>query len=348
MTRPSPAALLQYMCNPIHTTLGTKALRLLGAPAVAQPPPVDLRGQTVLVTGGTAGIGRAIAAALAASGAEVHITGRSVEAGEAAARELGAAFHRVDHSDLAQVRRFAKAFLEETLGGRALDTLVNNAAFMPNGFSRTAEGHEQAVALNLLGMYALTRALLPSLERSRADAARPGGRVVNVTSAGMLLYSLDVADLAALDGGLGGWAETYDAVCAYSLTHRARVLLTKHWGEEAQRAKGGGEGGPPARVRFSSVHPGWVETPGLAGADAMRAFYKLTRPVLRSPAEGADTPVFLAAGMDALEASASAAPNGSFWYDRAPRTINLPLARTAEPPEQLARLLEFCEARTAE
>lgn len=297
----------------------------------------------MLITGGSGGIGRAIAIALVAAGAEVHITGRSAQSGEAAARELGCTFHCVDHSDLSQVRRFVARFLKEELSSRPLDVLVNNTAVMANSFSRTAEGHEQAIALNLLGMYALTTALLPSLELSGAtELSKPGGRVVNVVSAGMYLYTLNVSDLRSLDDGVEGWAEPggYDAIRAYSLTHRARVLLTRHWGEEQEaRARSGST----RQVRFSSVHPGWVETPGLRGADAMRAFYKLTRPVLRSPAEGADTPVFLAAGMNGCSA-----PNGSFWYDRAPRAIDMPLARTAEPPEQLTRLLEFCKARTAE
>ncbi|KAG8463483.1 hypothetical protein KFE25_004994 [Diacronema lutheri] len=346
MTRPSAAALVQYMCNPMHTALGIYLLRLVGAPAVAQPPPVLLHGQTVLVAGGTAGIGRAIAGALAAAGAEVHITGRTKEAGERAARELGCtAYHCVDHSNVHEVRRFAERFAIDTLGGRPLDCLVNNVAMMMNGFERTSEGHEKACALNLIGFHVLTTALLPALERSAC------ARVVNVVSAGMLLFGLDTSALRDLDDGAAGWAAPggYDAIRAYALTHRARVCLTAHWAEQQDARERAGS----RAVRFSCAHPGWVETPGLRGADAMRAWYTLTRATLRTPAEGADTPVWLAAGLDRIGGAGAradkpvfAARNGAFYWDRAPRATHLPFARTAESADQLARLVEFCDARS--
>jgi dehydrogenase/reductase SDR family protein 12 len=220
-------------------------------------------------------------------------------------------------------------FVADTLRGRPLHCLVNSAARMFNGYEKTKEGHESAIALNLLGFYKLTTDLLPSL---RADPA--GGRCVTVTSAGMLMYSLDVSELRNLDDGTVG--DSYDAVKAYCLTHRSRVLLAQHWGEEEAARGLAGE----VPVRFASVHPGWVETPGLRGADAMAGFYALTKRVLRTAAEGADTPVWLAAGLDGERG-----PNGAYYMDRQARRINLPLAGTAEPPGTLKRLLDFCAAR---
>jgi hypothetical protein len=67
----------------------SRILRLFGEPAVAQPPDVDMSGKVALVTGGTAGIGRAVAKALAAAGAEVHITGRNSELGAEVAQQMG-------------------------------------------------------------------------------------------------------------------------------------------------------------------------------------------------------------------------------------------------------------------
>ncbi|KAJ1634754.1 hypothetical protein T492DRAFT_864590 [Pavlovales sp. CCMP2436] len=329
MGRPSVVATAQYLLNPFHSALGTRALRLLGAVAVALPPAADMSGKVCLVTGGTQGIGRSIAAALASAGAEVHITGRNEELGKSVATELGCKYHRVDHGDIKDVNAFVGQFVADSLRGRPLHCLINNVARMFNGFAKTSEGHESACALNLLGFYRLTTKLLPSL---RADTT--GGRCVTVTSAGMLLYSLDVSELRDLDDGIGKIAQPYDAVQAYSVTHRSRVLLTQHWGEEEAKRTDGG-----APVRFASVHPGWVETPGLAGADAMAGFYAATKRVLRTAAQGADTPVWFAAGIDG-----ECGPNGAFYWDRKVRAINLPLAGTAESPGTIKSLLEFCAA----
>jgi NAD(P)-dependent dehydrogenase (short-subunit alcohol dehydrogenase family) len=82
-----------------------------------------LQGKRALITGGTSGIGRAIAAAFVHAGARVVIAGRDQARGEAVARELGnATFIKADVSSLADVRRLAAA---ATLG--QVDILVNNA-----------------------------------------------------------------------------------------------------------------------------------------------------------------------------------------------------------------------------
>lgn len=77
----------------------------------------------------------------------------------------------------------------------------------------------------------------------------------------------------------------------------------------------------------------------------MAAFYRLTRPVLRTAEEGADTVVWLAATLQAAEPAR--AENGGYYFDRAPRPIDMRLAGTAATQGDVVKLLEFCTARAA-
>ncbi|HLM49136.1 MAG TPA: SDR family NAD(P)-dependent oxidoreductase, partial [Solirubrobacteraceae bacterium] len=127
----------------------------------------------MLITGSTAGLGRRVAADLAASGWDVFIHGRDPARTQAVARETGAAgWHAADLSSLQEVRRLA-----EEVG--PLDVLVNNAG-VGAGTRRaprrelSADGHELRLAVNFLAGFLLTRLLLE----------RIAGRVVNVASIG--------------------------------------------------------------------------------------------------------------------------------------------------------------------
>ncbi len=84
----------------------------------------------------------------------------------------------------------------------------------------------------------------------------------------------------------------------------------------------------------NAMHPGWADTPGVE--TALPAFHKLTRYILRSPEEGADTIVWLAAATEADELS------GKLFLDREPRTTHL-LARTREAPMEREKLMAFME-----
>ena len=82
-------------------------------------------------------------------------------------------------------------------------------------------------------------------------------------------------------------------------------------------------------VTVSAMHPGWADTPGVA--DSLPTFHKITKPFLRTPAEGADTIVWLAAS------DAAAGQTGLFWHDRRPRSTHR-TKRTEESPEDRAAL----------
>ena len=115
----------------------------------------------------------------------------------------------------------------------------------------------------------------------------------------------------------------YDGPVVYARTKRAEVILTELW---AQRLAGTG-------VVAHAMHPGWADTPGIAGS--LPTFHKVTRPLLRSAAEGADTIVWLGA------ADEPATCSGLFWHDRRPRpTHRVPW--TKETPEDRERLWQAC------
>jgi hypothetical protein len=102
------------------------------------------------------------------------------------------------------------------------------------------------------------------------------------------------------------------------------MILTEEWSAR-WRAEG---------IVVNAMHPGWADTPGVESA--LPAFRRLTRPLLRSPAEGADTIVWLAAATEAAQAS------GLFWLDREPHPSHIS-DKTLESGEDRAALLAALE-----
>ena len=148
------------------------------------------------------------------------------------------------------------------------------------------------LATDLLSPYLLTRLLLPSLGASGA------GRVIQVASGGMYTQGIRVDDLHFSQ-------EPYEGHTAYARAKRALVILTEIWARQLA----------PLGISVHAMHPGWVDTPGLARA--LPAFHQQLSRWLRTPAEGADTIVWLAAAPDAARAS------GHFWLDRKIRATHV-------------------------
>jgi NAD(P)-dependent dehydrogenase (short-subunit alcohol dehydrogenase family) len=242
---------------------------------------VDLSNRTVLVTGSTSGIGRETALALGRLGAEVLVHGRSREAGAEVASKLDAtagtgAFHAADFADLDAVEGLA-----EWARGYDPDVLVNNAG----GYFREGRladaGVEYTFTVNHLAGFLLT-------ERLRSDLP-DNGRIVIVSSEAHRGGSLDVDSLRSID--------RYSSWGAYSRSKLANVL---HARELASRTP---EGGPAANALHPGVVPGsgfvrHLPAPlrtlaGLAGGLAAVPFVGV-----ESPAEAAETSVYLAAAPD--------------------------------------------------
>jgi NAD(P)-dependent dehydrogenase (short-subunit alcohol dehydrogenase family) len=152
---------------------------------------------TVLVTGATDGLGRAVATELAGRGAEVIVHGRRRERADAVAREIGAAAVRIaDFERLEDVRRLAA----DTSG---VDVLVNNAGVAVPERRLSEDGFELTFQVNYLAGFLLTLLMLPP-------------RVVNVASIGQI--ALDFDDLMLEHG--------YEGYTAYAKSKLAQVMFT--------------------------------------------------------------------------------------------------------------------------
>lgn len=152
----------------------------------------DLSGKRALVTGGAGGLGFETAAGLAHKGAQIIVADINAQGGEAAAQKIlasggSAEFLALDLADLSAIRGFAQQF---NARGQPLDILINNAGILPPLQRRTTrDGFELKFGINVLGHFALTSLLLPSL---RASAA---ARVVWVSSLVHARAKLDFDDL---------------------------------------------------------------------------------------------------------------------------------------------------------
>ena len=239
-----------------------------------------MAGKTVLVTGGTGGIGKATAVGLAALGARVGITGRDRRRAELAAadvaRRTGNPAVDVFVADLSaqtEVRRLAA----EVLGAYPrLAVLVNNVGGFWATRQVTPDGLEHTFAVNHLAPFLLTNLLL---DRLRASAP---SRVVTVSSGAQAMGGIDFDDLQG--------ERRYAGQRAYNASKLANVMFTY---ELARRLEGTG-------VTATVLHPGVVRT-SFAAEDpspVFRLLVPLVRPFMKTPEQGAATSVHLASSPD--------------------------------------------------
>ena len=255
-----------------------------------------MAGKSVLVTGGTGGIGQATAIGLAALGARVGITGRDLARTEAAAAVIRAtpdspavdAF-AADMSVQAGVRRLAAQVLDTY---PRLDVLVNNAGGFWAHRHVTADGLEHTFALNHLAPFLLTSLLL-----DRLTASAPA-RIVTVSSGAHARARIDFDDLQG--------ERNYSGQRAYSQSKLANVMFTY---ELARRLEGTG-------VTATVLHPGVVRTS--FGAEDQAAYLavmtRVARLFMKTPAQGAGTPVYLASSPQVEGIT------GRYFVNRKPKT----------------------------
>jgi dehydrogenase/reductase SDR family protein 12 len=179
-----------------------------------------------------------------------------------------------------------------------------------------AAGTELTVLGQVIAPFLLTRLLMPALL-----AAAPSW-VITVSSGGMYTQRLEASTLQMT-------RPSYRGVTAYAKAKRAQVALSREW---ARRLAGTG-------VAFHAMHPGWVNTPGIAGA--LPGFHRAAQPILLAPEQGADTIIWLATmPPDRLG-------SGQFWHDRRPRPeYPLPWTR-AHDPGTAGKLWDDLAAATA-
>ena len=233
------------------------------------------RDHVVLITGATSGIGFATAKALAGAGARVVIVSRDAQRGEIAraaiSRETGSSQLDVMQADLASldsIRALAQRF-QATHG--SLDVLINNAGVFEPHRRLSADGIEMTFAVNVVAPFLLTELLLERLRQSAPS------RIVNVCSAMHASASLEIDDLQ-FEG------RRYGMTRAYGQSKLALLMVTK---ELARRLRG-------TEVTVNAVHPGFVASNlgRLGGPVGMS--WRLMKPLMISPEEGAKTSVYLA------------------------------------------------------
>ena len=233
----------------------------------------DLAGQVAIVTGGGQGIGRGIALALAAEGADVAIFDVSKPLGEEVAGDVRGIGRRalaldVDVTDLARVEA-ATAEVVAALG--RLDVLVNNAGWTPNEpFAGSApETWHRIVAINYLGVLNCTRAALTAMIPAR------GGRIVSIASDAARVGTPREAVYAGAKAAIMGFSKSLAAeVARHGITVNVvspatvdtpllRGMLTPEQIERREKANPMGRLGRPEDVAaavlfFASPRAGYV------------------------------------------------------------------------------------------
>jgi NAD(P)-dependent dehydrogenase (short-subunit alcohol dehydrogenase family) len=250
-----------------------------------------VKDKVCVVTGGTDGIGKAVAHGLAVQGARVLIHGRDPAKGQRAVAEIRARsrnseieFLQADFGSLAEVRRLASAVQERA---PRIDVLINNAGAFFSRRSLSNDGYEMTLAVNHLAPFLLTHLL--------SDALRSAGqaRIVTTASNTHRRATIRFDDLQATG--------KYTAIGAYSHSKLANILFTRAL---SKRLYGTG-------VTATCVHPGFVRTEIGRNIDGTlgKWFFSLISHFARPPEKGAQTLVYLAASPQVQGA------NGGYYFD---------------------------------
>jgi NAD(P)-dependent dehydrogenase (short-subunit alcohol dehydrogenase family) len=263
--------------------------------AAPQAEPVDLRGKTIVLTGGSDGIGRAATMQMVRAGATVVMVGRNEAKTQAAASSImsrtGRRAVEVEIADLSlqeEVRALAGRLRQRHA---EIDVLVNNAGALFMERTVTSEGFERTFALNHLAYFTLSLLLVDRL----VAAARPGfpARIINVASRAHMNAKPRLNDLQ-LERSYGGWR-------AYRASKLYNVLFTRALARRVD----------PSLLVVHAMHPGLVSTRfaknnGTIGRLMRRAMDMASV----TPEQGADTIVWLANAREAARTT------GDYWVRR--------------------------------
>ena len=202
---------------------------------------IDLRGKRILVTGVSAGLGVETARSLAAHGAYVIGAARDLAKAENATAQVrkdattGGGNFKLIELDLARLKS-VRACADQLLAkGEPFDVIIANAGVMATPLGHTPDGFETQFATNHLGHFVLVNRI--------AKLLRPGGRLINLSSAGHRFSNVDLED--------PNFERTpYDPFVAYGRSKTANILFTVAF-DKRHRDRG---------VRAAAVHPGVIQT----------------------------------------------------------------------------------------
>jgi NAD(P)-dependent dehydrogenase (short-subunit alcohol dehydrogenase family) len=265
----------------------------------------SLKGKVVVITGGSAGIGKETVRELAAKDATIHVLARDLTKAERVIGEIKEStgnqdihIHHLDLSNFESVRAFAKKFLDTKT---PIHILINNAGLANDLKKRTVDGNEETTQANHLSHFLLTNLLLDRITESAPS------RIVNVSSVAHRYVSdkaFDVHDIN-FDREFNQW----DGFKAYCWTKLMNVLYTR---ELSRRLYGKG-------VTVNCLHPGGVRTE-LSRNATWRSPLVLTiwfaGPFLKTSNEGAQTTLYLATSDEVENIS------GQYFADCAPSHIS--------------------------
>lgn len=284
---------------------------------VSRPP-------TALLTGASAGIGKAAAKALLEQGWRVIGIGRDAGRCAAAEAELSA-MPRADftmlRADLSLLAETARAARQVAAIAPAIDVLLNNAGGVQAERIVTPEGHEATFAANHLAPFLLTKALMPQLRKAVAERPTGAVRVIGVSSTGHeYCEGIKWEDLSFSEGFVGG--------AAYCHAKLANILFAR---ELARRTAADG-------IVSHVMHPGVVDSNFASHCDApMRAYMESIRDRADTPEEAADTLVWLATADEPGRTS------GLYFHQRQA----LPPAPAAQDEDAALRLWAVSEDLTS-
>jgi len=248
-----------------------------------------MEGKTVIVTGGTSGIGEIAARQLAQMGARIVLIARDKQRGETTLAGLqkcapGIA-HKVHYADLSRISEMKRAAAEIAENEPRIDVLINNAGAMFSSRKLTSDGLEYTFALNHMAYFVVTEGL-----RGRLQASAPA-RIINTSSAAHRGARLDFADLQS--------AKDYSAMKAYSRSKLCNILFTR---ELARHLDGTG-------VTVNCLHPGFVATRfGDQSGGMISRIIGLAKLFAISPEKGTETLVYLASSPEV------AGTTGEYFY----------------------------------
>jgi NAD(P)-dependent dehydrogenase (short-subunit alcohol dehydrogenase family) len=289
----------------------------------------DQSGRTAIVTGANSGLGLVTARELARAGASVVMACRNLEKGHAAVDEVRAAvpdaqvqLDELDLASLASVRAFADRFKAPHDG---LDLLINNAGVMGSPRRRTADGFELQFGTNHLGHFALTSALLETME-GREDA-----RVVTLSSTAHKMGRINFDNLNG-DRHYFRWN-------AYGQSKLANLLFALEL-DRRLRAVG-------STVKSLAAHPGYAATNLQRSGPPMfdRLVMVASNALIAQSDEMGALPILYAATQPGLEGGTYVGPDG-FQEQRGHPKIVQPSGR-ARDPATARRLWEVSERMTA-